>query len=146
MADNVDPNNVDDLPDAWKPRFVRADIGAIANDLADARNERQRLADLVKDAQAVEDQYEAELFEALERLGVRSFRTERGLFSMNDLAWSSVEDEQLARSWAETHMPELLLLNRQRLSKVVRDALSEGNPLPPGVTFTTSRKITWRRQ
>jgi hypothetical protein len=136
----------DQVPEDWKPRFVRGDLKAIADDLAGARVQLEAAMDAEKEARATYEQFETELFEALENAGIRQFRTERGLFTQNDLAWATVTDEEQARAWAEANMPELLLLNRQRLSTVVRSALKEGEALPPGVDFTTSRKITWRRQ
>jgi hypothetical protein len=59
-----------------------------------------------------------------------------------------VTDEEAAKAWADGQMPELITLNRARLSKLVRDILKGDAevPMPPGVNFTTSRKITWRRQ
>lgn len=142
---------MDELPESWQDgrteaRFVRGDLKAIADDLADARLALERAMDAEKAARETYEAYEAELFDALENMGVRQFRTERGLFTQNDLAWAQVEDEAAARAWAEENRPELLLLNRQRLSVLVREALKGGATLPPGVNFTTSRKITWRRQ
>jgi histidinol dehydrogenase len=124
----------------------RGDLAVIADDVAASRIALETAMDAEKSARAVYETYEAELFDALENAGIRQFRTGRGLFTQNDLAWAQVEDEEAARAWAEATAPELLLLNRQRLSVLVRAALKEGDDLPPGVTFTTSRKITWRRQ
>jgi hypothetical protein len=121
------------------------DLKALAESVADYRNVLDEAMDAEKVARANYEEAEAALFDALEAAGIRQFRTERGLFSQNDLAWAQVEDESAARAWAEASMPELLLLNRQRLSSLVREGIREGHPLPPGVTFTTSRKITWRR-
>lgn len=143
MTDEIE---FDVVPEDWKPRFVRGDLKAIADDLANARIFLEAAMDAEKQARSVYEAYEGELFDALENAGIRQFRTERGLFSQNDLAWAQVEDEEMARAWAEANAPELLLLNRQRLSTLVRSALKEGDTLPPGVAFTTSRKITWRRQ
>jgi hypothetical protein len=125
---------------------VNTDLKYLADKLADARVALDAAMDAEKVARASYESYEAELFDSLENAGIRQIRTDRGLFSMNDLAWAQVADEAAARSWAEESMPELLLLNRQRLSVVVREALKEGGELPPGVEFTTSRKVTWRRQ
>lgn len=94
------------------------------------------------------EQVEAELFDALENAGLRKIATKDGLFMLNDLAWAKVTDAEAAKEWADQVMPELLTLNLQRLSKLVRDTLKgerEGG-IPPGVDYTTSRKINWRRQ
>lgn len=127
----------------------------LADLLADARIEfdaRQAEAD---EARKVYDAIEASMFDALEAAGLESIRTERGLFRLNDLAWARIEDAEAAKAWADAHMPELLTLNSQRLSKVVRDALKgdveidgavAGTGLMPGIGYVTSRKITWRRQ
>lgn len=127
----------------------------LADLLANARIEfdaRQAEAD---EAKKVYDAMEITLFDALEAAGLESIRTERGLFRLNDLAWAKLEDPEAAKAWADAHMPELLTLNNARLSKIVRDALKgeapiegavDGTGLMPGVGYTTSRKITWRRQ
>lgn len=122
---------------------------AVAND----RIQLDKANDIAKEAQALYDVSEVALFDAMENAGLQSVRTERGLFRLNDLAWASVDDEELARRWADEYMPELLTLNRQRLSVIVRKVIKgeEDAPgttpgqTPPGVTFRTSRKITWRR-
>lgn len=125
----------------------------LADRLADDRINLDKANDIVKELQRLYDESEAKLFDALEDAGLSSIRTDRGLFRLNDLAWASVDDEDAARAWAEANMPELLTLNRQRLSVVVRKVIkgeedAPGVPAgqnPPGVTFRTSRKITWRR-
>lgn len=142
---------------------------AIAEGISPGKDHLKRLADLLADAkirydtaQAEADEekkaydvIEATLFDALEAAGLESIRTERGLFRLNDLAWARIEDAEAAKAWADAHMPELLTLNSQRLSKVVRDALKgdveidgavAGTGLMPGIGYVTSRKITWRRQ
>lgn len=131
----------------------------LADQLADARNELDAAEDAAKLARAKYEAIEAAMFDAMENSGLLSIRTERGLFRLNDLAWARIEDPDKARVWAEHEMPELLTLNNSRLSKLVRDALKGDvtvangavDPgtnvmLPDGVTYTTSRKITWRRE
>lgn len=130
-----------------------AGIAELTDQLADRKNLLEQANDLQKKAQAEYDEVEAQLFDAMENQDLRAVRTARGLFSLNDLAWARVEDEDAARQWAEANVPELLTLNRQRLSVIVRRVIrgEEDAPgvtpgqTPPGVTFTTSRKITWRR-
>lgn len=119
----------------------------LAEDLANKRIALDAANDIAKERQAEYDKAEATLFDALENAGLQQIRTERGLFRLNDLAWASVIDESAARAWAEENEPALLLLNRQRLSVIVRQALKgeDGVVIPPGVDFKTSRKITWRR-
>jgi len=128
-------------------------IGQLADALADARINLERAKDEVSNLQGVYDAIEADLFEALENLDVRSFRTPRGLFMLNDTVWASVSDEAAARQWAEANMPELITLNRNRLAVVVRTVLKgeeavpglEPGQQPPGVDWKASRKINWRR-
>ncbi len=122
-----------------------ATLEELAIRVAESRFALEQAMDVEKQTRAIYEMAETALFDALEAEGLRQIRTPRGLFSMNDLAWASVDDEDKARLWAEAENPELLTLNRQRLSVMVRRALENGEPLPPGVTFTTSRKITWRR-
>lgn len=137
------------MPDTVKEAWL-ADL---ADQYADIRRD---LTDANAAAKAVQEQHdilEARLFAALEDANLRSIRTERGLFTLNDLAWAKVVDEAAAREWAEHNMPELLLLNRARLSPAIRPVLAgeenlpgvEPGQLPPGVDFTTSRKINFRK-
>ena len=134
-------------------------VTRLADQLADARVALDTAEDAAKIAKARYDGIEATLFDAMENVGLQAIRTARGLFRLNDLAWARIEDPDKAREWAEQNLPELLTLNNARLSKLVRDALkgeitvAGGEPdpatntiLPAGVTYTTSRKITWRRE
>lgn len=130
-----------------------ARIKELVHAVADRRLALDEANEAAKAAQTSYDEAEAVAFDAMEDAGLVSVRTDRGLFRLNDLAWASVEDEEQARAWAEAHAPELLTLNRQRLSVIVRKVIKgeEDAPgttpgqTPPGVTFRTSRKITWRR-
>lgn len=143
--------DVDDLSLAFgqatgAPVEARGELDALINAYADARLYREQADDHAKKLRATETEIEGKLFEAMERLNLRAVRHARGLFTLNDLAWAVVDDEGSARDWAESNMPELLLLNRQRLSVVVREHLKgERDALPPGVSWRTSRGINWRR-
>jgi hypothetical protein len=121
-------------------------VAQMADDLANKR----LLLDMAKEtAEALQKDYdkaEAALFDALEAAGLRAIRTPRGMFSLNDLAWARIEDPAIAREWAEANLPEAITLNHTRLSVIVRQALKGEATMPPGITWTTSRKITWRRQ
>lgn len=120
-------------------------LNALIEAYVAARSTREAAALRVKALQAIEDRATTDLFDAMERVNLRSAKHDTlGTFALNDLAWAKVTDEPTAREWAETAYPELLSVNRQRLSAIVREALREGDPLPPGVGFTTSRKISWR--
>lgn len=132
-------------PETWETPGAGDRIGNYVDRYADACIVLDEAEEAAKAARATKERLEDELFTLLEAEGVRQVRHARGLFTMNDLAWASVEDEAAAREWAEQSMPEIITLNRQRLAVVVRTALRESQPLPPGVTFTTSRKVTWRR-
>lgn len=113
---------------------------------AEAREVREQAAALTKAAAELEDLAEAALFDLMETQGLRSVRHKTlGLFSLNDLAWAKVSDEAVARAWAEATMPEIITLNRQRLSVVVRESLRGERDMPPGVEFSTTRNISWRR-
>jgi hypothetical protein len=89
---------------------------------------------------------EADLFDEIENAGMRSVKVDGiGTISLNDLAWASISDRTVAMEWAEQNRPELLTLNHQQLSVLVRDFIKGEGEMPPGVDFTTSRKISWRK-
>lgn len=128
------------------------ELKQLADKLADARVALEEAEDRAKRMRSAYESLEGQLFDALENAGIRQFRTARGLFSLNDLAWAAVEDEEAARRWADQSAPELLTLNRQRLSVIIRHVLKGEEDhglgkgeLPPGTSYTTSRKIGWRR-
>lgn len=133
-------------------------LASLADRLADARVAYDDAEAVAATLKLAYDAIEKALFDAMEAGGLTSIRTERGLFRLNDLAWARIDDPAAARTWAELHLPELITLNSSRLSKLVRDALkgeaaieggtpdpATGTALPTGVSYTTSRKITWRR-
>ena len=117
--------------------------------ISDFANAKQRLAGIQadeKEQQEVVKKTEAQLFDALEDEGLRSVKADDlGTFGMNDLAWAKIEDRALALAWADENKPEMLTLNHMQLSMVVREALKGEGEIPPGVDFTTSRKISWRK-
>ena len=130
---------VSDAPVAAGPidELIQAYAAArSAREDSDARTKRLRVA---------EEAAERELFDELERQNLRSARHALGLFGLNDTAWAAIEDRDAARIWAEAEAPELITLNSQRLSAMIRERLREGDDLPPGVGYTVSRKINWRR-
>lgn len=120
-------------------------LNALVEAYAAARNAKAQAAEHVKRLQAVEDRATADLFDAMERVNLRSLKHDTlGTFSLNDLAWPKVEDEAAARAWAETEFPEAITVNRQRLAVIVREALRGEREFPPGVDYSLSRKINWR--
>lgn len=124
----------------------RGELDALIIAYATARSIREDVTEREKQLRNIEAKAEQDLFDAIERLGLRSVRhRELGLFTLNDMANGTVTDEAALREWALNEMPELMLPNRQRLGKVVRDTLKEGGTLPPGVDATFYRKINWRR-
>lgn len=124
----------------------RPELNALMEAYAIARASREAAGDVEKERRKIEDEAERALFDAMERIGIRSARHEHyGQFSLNDLANAVVIDEPQLRAWALEEMPELMLPNRMRLGKVVRDTLKEGGTLPPGVEVEFKRGINWRR-
>jgi hypothetical protein len=114
-------------------------------DLADEFHMRKIARDAAKQTyerhQAEYDDAEGRLFDALENAGLQSVRTPAGLFSLSDLAWPRIEDRERLLAWAENEHPELLTLNLQRLQTPLREAIKDGSELPPGLGFSTTRKI-----
>jgi len=147
-----------DPHDGWTPevqteiqpgdptRTERPELNALMEAYAIARAGREAAGDVEKERRRIEDEAERQLFDAMERLQLRSARHDTyGLFTLNDMANAVVTDEGELRKWALEEMPELLLANRARLGKVVRDTLREGGVMPPGVDVAFKRGINWRR-
>jgi len=121
-------------------------IEALATQYAAAKRLLEGIKEDEKEQSKATASIEAALFDALEDAGLTSVKIDGlGSFRLNDLAWAKIEDRQLALAWADNNKPEMLTLNHQQLSMVVREAIKEDGEIPPGVTFTTSRKIGWRK-
>jgi hypothetical protein len=105
------------------------------------------------------DETEAALFDALEDQNLTGVRNDQGYFRRDVTVDAALEDPVAFAVWAKATMPELLLPNYMRLSKLVRDALAAGakrrqpedafglgvGVLPPGVDFRPRRGIAWTR-
>ena len=105
------------------------------------------------------EQAEAALFDAMEGQNLSGVRTDQGYFRRDVTVDATLEDPAAFAGWAKANMPELLLPNYMRLSKLVRDALAAGakrrqqedafglgvGVLPPGVDFRPRRGIAWTR-
>lgn len=122
-----------------------ASLNQLIHDYADARTLREMNDDEGKRLREVETQYEAKLFDELERLTLRSVKHERGNFILSDLAWAAVTDVALSREWIEAEMPEILSPNATRLAVVVREAIRGEREMPPGIEAKFTRRINWRR-
>lgn len=120
-------------------------INALIEAYAAARSAKTEAAERQKKLQQVEDHATRDLFDALERVNLRSVKHDTlGTFSLNDLAWPKVVDEELVRAWAQMEMPDVITVNKQRLAVIVREALKGERDMPPGLEYSTSRKINWR--
>lgn len=125
---------------------ANARIQRLADAYASMKREAEAAEERAKSLKAEAAAIEAQLFDALEDANLRSVKIDGlGSFRLNDLAWAKIEDRAAALEWADQNRPELLTLNHMQLSMVVREAIKEDGEIPPGVTFTTSRKIGWRK-
>lgn len=122
-----------------------ASLDYLITDYATLRANRERLDDATKEARRKEEAAEAKLFEALERLNLRSVKHDLGQFILNDLAWPAITDPVAAREWILAEMPEILNANQSKLAVVVREALRGERTMPPGMDAKFSRKINWRK-
>lgn len=121
-------------------------ISELAKMFAAAKEELAKREAFAKEQAGVVAELETQLFDALENEGLRSTKIDGlGTFSLNDLAWAKIIDREQALTWAESYKPELLTLNHQQLSVLVRDFIRGEGEMPAGVDFTTSRKISWRK-
>lgn len=132
------------LDELAKPPDPRPNVDYLVRAYAAARGKREVATAEEKRLREIEDDAARDLFDELERQGLRSIRHELGQFLLDDKAWSKVVDPVAARNWAEEHAPDLITLNTTRLNPFVREALREGTDLPPGVEYSIGRKIQWR--
>lgn len=134
-----DPGLRDDLLPATEVGTER--IRKLADQFYAFKQQRDILKNKLDMLEPLYIEAEAELFEAIENAGLSSVRTPQGLFSLNDLAWPKIEDRDRLLAWAENEHPELLTLNLQRLQTPLREALKKGDELPPGLSYSVTRKI-----
>lgn len=153
MADEPELVPIEEAPEL--PRQLHH----LADEYAIARVRLEQALDAVKGPREAFEQAERALFDALENQNLTAVRSPAGYFRRDVTVDAQVLDRQEFAEWAKAHMPEILLPNYQRLSKLVRDALGAGakrrepedafglgvGQIPPGVDYNPRRGIAWTR-
>jgi hypothetical protein len=86
------------------------------------------------------------LLDHLETEGDSSIRNEFGTFYIKDDPYCSVEDRAAYSSWIRQEgMEELLTVNYQTTSGLVKTRLEAGEPIPPGITVFMKSTIGHRK-
>lgn len=105
--------------------------------------ESQRIADMDK---AAHDELQAEMFEAMREEGHMSYKSDAASFSRKSTFYGTVQDREAFVKWChENGLAEELLKEKevgQRLNEIVRNAIDNGEDLPPGLGFYARQYIS----
>lgn len=118
----------------------------------DARMLRQLRAELdeaeliARDAKIEYEDAQRKFFDRLETEGVGAVKVDGVNFVPQTTIYGQVQDREAFIEWAET-TDESLLEPRERkalVNELVREAIEQGDPLPPGLGFYTKDYVSQR--
>ena len=109
-----------------------ASLGLI---LVRARQEKERLEDLVKAQNLIIEAMQQELVDLLESQDFTSLKLSNGVsISIKDDVYCSVKDRAAFNKWVRDEgLEDLFTVNYQTMSSMVKNFLIEGKDVPPGI-------------
>lgn len=113
---------------------------------ARARHEKERLEDLVKAQNLIIEAMNQELVEMLEAQDFSNIKINTGVsLYIKDDVYCTVKEKPIFLKWIKDNgMEDLLSVNYQTMSALVRTHLQEGTPIPPGIDTYFKQSITMR--
>lgn len=117
-----------------------------ARDLRQLRNELEDADMVAKNAKICYELAQRKFFERLEAEGCGSVKVDGVNFVPQTTVYGQVQDREAFIEWAES-TDESLLEPRERkalVNELVREAVEQGEPLPPGLGFYTKEYVSQR--
>jgi hypothetical protein len=99
-----------------------------------------------KSAKQVYEDAQRKFFERLEAEGIGSIKVDGVNFVPQTTIYGQVQDREAFLAWAET-ADEALVETRERkalINELVREAIENGDPLPPGLGFYQKDYVSQR--
>lgn len=125
--------------------------------LAELREKRDETKTAADNAEDDYRKYEADLYDELMESPMKgSRRFDLGppfgtvVFTPRETKYGRIYDEDAAQEYFEQRamMDEMTKpsIEKRKVNELVRDLLDQGQPMPPGIDFTTNRGITISRK
>lgn len=114
--------------------------------LVEARNEKSRLEDLIKEQNLTIEATTQMLVERMESEDYTSLKLTGGIsLTIKDDIYANVSDKVAFYSWIrQTNQEELFSVHYQTMAALAKTALTEGTEVPPGITPYFKQSITVR--
>lgn len=113
---------------------------------AEARMEKSRLEQLIKAQNLIIEACQQELVDMMESQDFTTVKIGVGMsISIKDDVYATVKDKPAFMTWiGENEMEDLLSVNYQTMSAMVKNRLIEGEPLPAGIDTYFKQSIMIR--
>lgn len=110
------------------------------------RDKKDALESQVKELNLQLEAVQQELVERMEEQGITGIKTlDHGNFFLKDDPYSSVQDRSAFHQWIrETGQEGLFTVMYQTANGIVKECLSSGKPLPPGMAVFMKTSVTRR--
>lgn len=113
--------------------------------LADLKATSSRLAREAKEARYEMEKYQADLYDAMDDIGMESTRIDGVSYARKETIYATVQDRDAFVEWAQAEgLGDLtkVVEEKARLSEIVRERISTSQELPPGVSFYGKQYIS----
>lgn len=140
-------------PEAWqskvdkrKQHFSQMSKVELCKQFTLVKDEKDRLNDELSVANIDEEALHQILVELLESEGDTQIKNEFGTFFIRDEPYCSVQDRRAYLDWVrESKMEDILTVNYQTTSGLVKKKLEDGEDVPPGITVFLKSSIGFRK-
>lgn len=125
----------DQIKDEITSQGEKINLKSLGQVLVAARLEKERLEELVKEQNLIIAAMDQELVDMMESLDFNSVKLETGVsLSIKDDVYCNVQDKTSFHQWIkENNLEDLFTVHYQTMSSMVKEALTSGKPIPPGI-------------
>ncbi len=136
----------DSIKDQLRSADYPINIHSLGRILVEARQEKSRLEELVKEQNLIIAAMEQELVELMEGEDFSSVKLSNDVsIYIKDDVYVTVKNKEEFHNWVrETDQEDLLTVNYQTMSALVKNRLIESEPIPPGVSAYFKQSISVR--
>lgn len=134
------------IRDGFQEIGVKADAKGFGIVYLEARKEKDRLEKLIKEQNLLIEACTQELVDVLEGQNYTSVKLDNGVsMSIKDDVYCTVKDKTAFYTWIdENDLRDLLTVNYQTMSSMVKTKLIDGEQIPDGIATYFKQGVTLR--